>query len=169
MRRTRYVGAALGIDTTHIMETQRLTLFDHDQFMNESAASAVLAESLLTLIREQRHKATRTIIATQEPTVSPKLLDLCSMTLVHRFTSPEWLTTLKKHLATGDNAAASKSLFGEIVGLNVGEALLFAPAAMLDVEGGSVQKLGMQRVRFRTRKRITNDGGRSILAVACGV
>ena len=67
--------------------------------MNGTAASEVFTQSLLTVIREQRHKGARVIIATQEPTISPKLLDLCSMTFVHRFTSPEWLETLKKHLA----------------------------------------------------------------------
>jgi len=137
--------------------------------MNRSDASAVLTESLLTLIREQRQKGTRTIIATQEPTISPKLLDLCSMTLVHRFTSPDRLSTLKEHLAAGEDAQAAQRLFAEIVGLNVGEALLFSPAAVLDVVDGEAKKLGTQHVRFRTRKRVTNDGGRSMLAVTAAV
>ena len=37
-------------------------------------------------------------LATQEPTISPRLLDLCSFTLVYRFTSPDWLKVLKTHL-----------------------------------------------------------------------
>ena len=60
---------------------------------------AALTQSLLTTIREQRHKAARIIISTQEPTISPKLLDLCSVTVVHRFTSPDWLKALRNHLA----------------------------------------------------------------------
>ena len=39
----------------------------------------------------------------EEPTISPSLLDLSSVTIVHRFTSPEWLRSLKEYLA----AAAS--------------------------------------------------------------
>lgn len=132
--------------------------------MTESNASQIFTDSLLTLIREQRHKAVRTIIATQEPTISPKLLDLCSMTFVHRFTSPDWLITLKQRLAVGQDPVAMGTLFSEIIGLDVGEALLFSPSAMMDVEEGQIKKLGVLPVRFRTRKRVTRDGGRSIMA-----
>ena len=67
--------------------------------MTTSVASEHFTESLLQLIRQQRHLASRIIIATQEPTISPKLLDLCSFTIVHRFSSPSWLETLRKHIA----------------------------------------------------------------------
>lgn len=69
------------------------------QFLRESPAAQKLTESLVTAVRLQRHLACRVIIATQEPTISPRLLDLCSFTLVHRFTSPDWLNALKNHLA----------------------------------------------------------------------
>ncbi len=150
--------------------------------MNGSSASEVFTQSLLTVIREQRHKGARVVIATQEPTISTKLLDLCSMTIVHRFTSPEWLSTLKGHLAGasmagGNNGADLHQLFKEIVNLNVGESLLFSPSAMLDVVNErssstdqtktsreNIAKLGMAHVRFKTRPRLTADGGRSIMA-----
>ena len=67
--------------------------------MRESPAAQKLTESLITAVRLQRHLACRVIIATQEPTISPRLLDLCSFTLVHRFTSPDWLKVLRNHLA----------------------------------------------------------------------
>jgi len=150
--------------------------------MNGTSASEVFTQSLLTVIREQRHKGARVVIATQEPTISTKLLDLCSMTIVHRFTSPEWLSALKGHLAgasmsRGNNGTDLHQLFKEIVNLNVGESLLFSPSAMLDVvnEKSSstdqskssrekIAKLGMAHVRFKTRPRLTADGGRSIMA-----
>ncbi|KAI6377322.1 hypothetical protein MCOR25_002577 [Pyricularia grisea] len=65
----------------------------------ESPDSRTLTENLLQTIRLQRHQACRIFISTQEPTVSPALLDLCSVTIVHRFTSPAWLKVLKQHLA----------------------------------------------------------------------
>lgn len=65
----------------------------------ESPDSRTLTENLLQTIRLQRHQACRIFISTQEPTVSPALLDLCSITIVHRFTSPAWLQVLKQHLA----------------------------------------------------------------------
>ncbi len=121
--------------------------------MTQSAASAVFTESLLTVIREQRHKGARVIIATQEPTISPKLLDLCTMTFAHRFTSPEWLTTLKDHLAGvssigGNTKDDIQNIFEDIVGLDVGESLIFSPAATLDVVGGHITKLGMTHLKF---------------------
>ena len=68
--------------------------------------------------------------------------------------------------------------------LRMGESLLFSPAAMLNgiiaVEDADVnntkreampgkevlpEKLGMEWVKMRVRKRLTEDGGRSIMAV----
>ncbi|KAL1629928.1 hypothetical protein SLS54_000786 [Diplodia seriata] len=150
----------------------------HKYLSAASAASDRFTDSLLTAIRVQRHAGTRIIVATQEPTVSPRLLDLCSLTLVHRFSSPAWLAVLRQHLA-GLSAVAGRgedevrALFEEIVTLGVGEGLVFAPSAMLRVvvagkEGKDqkrIVKLGTECLRFRTRPRITSDGGRSVLAV----
>lgn len=151
--------------------------------MVESTGASKLTESLLSVIRLQRHSACRIIIATQEPTISPKLLDLCSFTLVHRFTSPDWFRTIKAHLfaaAAEDSGGVSHagSMMSEIVELNVGEALLFAPSAMLQiidstevgekngevVHSRRVKKLGVEYLTVRIRARVTVDGGRSIMA-----
>ncbi len=146
--------------------------------MSESRAASTFTESLLTIIRQQRHLATRVIIATQEPTISPKLLDLSSMTIVHPFTSPSWLQALKTHLAGISNNDESSQrdvseIFKEIVNLEAGQALLFSPSAILDTvndqEGDGYinlrpKKLGLRYVKLRVRKRLTADGGRSILA-----
>lgn len=127
------------------------------------------------MIRQQRHLATRVIIATQEPTISPALLDLSSMTIVHRFTSPTWLAALKSHLAGVSSEGESSKrdvgeIFRQIVNLDAGQALLFSPSAMLGVDGYSdhqhlsMKKLGTGYVKMRVRQRLTTDGGRSILA-----
>ena len=61
-------------------------------------------------------------------------------------------------------------LFKEIVNLETGEGLLFCPTALIDCDSGtdstSVQphKLGTGYLRMRTRKRLTADGGISIMA-----
>ena len=80
------VGRVVALDEAH-------------KYMGDSAESGTLTDSLISAIRLQRHVGARIIIATQEPTISPKLLDLCSVTIVHRFTSPDWLEVLRKHLA----------------------------------------------------------------------
>jgi hypothetical protein len=147
------------------------------KFMKNTPAAETFTENLLTVIREQRHNACRIVIATQEPTISPKLLDLCSMTFVHRFTSPDWLSTLRGHLAgasdlvtrsqgeSGSKKLGAASLFEKVIELDVGESLLFAPSAVLEEKEGGVKKLGVQCVKFKTRKRLGVDGGQSVLAV----
>ncbi|KAL2008970.1 hypothetical protein VTN00DRAFT_7164 [Thermoascus crustaceus] len=126
-------------------EGGRLVALDEaHKFLSTNTAEATgFTDTLLSLIRQQRHLATRVVIATQEPTLSPGLLDLCNVTIVHRFTSPAWYKTLEHHLAgallgkrkEGSKSAAddSKDLFEQIVRLGTGEALLFCPTAMLDV------------------------------------
>ena len=143
--------------------------------MTGTDSSAAFTESLLSVIRLQRHLATRVIIATQEPTISPKLLDLSSMTIVHRFTSTAWHEALKSHLAAmSSKGEASKGgvrdNLNQIVKLNTGEAFIFSPSAMLGVDdqdgNGSPRmvKMGIRYIKVRVRNRTTADGGRSILA-----
>ncbi|THX54565.1 hypothetical protein D6D06_05441 [Aureobasidium pullulans] len=152
-----------------------ICLDEAHKFMKNTPAAETFTENLLTVIREQRHNACRVVIATQEPTISPKLLDLCPITMVHRFTSPDWLTTLRGHLAGASDLVTSSDdsskkvsaakLFEKIINLDVGESLLFAPAAVLDMDGGEVKKLGTGFVKFKTRVRLGEDGGQSVLAV----
>ena len=141
--------------------------------MTSTAAATTFTDKLLQLIRQQRHLATRVVISTQEPTISPRLLDLCTVTIVHRFTSPQWFRTLREHLAGVSTAEElggatnrdARSIFAEIVELEPGEALMFSPSAMLElVEGEAPRKLGMDWLKIRVRRRLTEDGGRSILA-----
>ncbi|KAK4039586.1 hypothetical protein C8A01DRAFT_46994 [Parachaetomium inaequale] len=188
------VGRIIALDEAH-------------KYMTDSQECAALTEALLATIRLQRHLGARVVISTQEPTISPKLLDLCSVTVVHRFTSPDWLNALRKHLAgvssggkllekarrlnlgaeeeedAGDgvnglalgDADPALELFSRIVDLRVGEALLFAPSAIVGVrkwregEGevggrGGVKRLAHGVLKVRIRNRTTADGGRSIMA-----
>ncbi|KAK3898235.1 hypothetical protein C8A05DRAFT_47385 [Staphylotrichum tortipilum] len=187
------VGRVIALDEAH-------------KYMTDSQECAALTEALLATIRLQRHLGARVIISTQEPTISPKLLDLCSVTVVHRFTSPDWLGALRKHLAgvsaggkflekarrlnmteeareedgmEGAGALAlgdadpSLELFSRIVDLRVGEALVFAPSAIVgvrkrglgEVRGvGDVKRLAHGVLKVRIRNRTTADGGRSIMA-----
>lgn len=97
------------------------------------------------------------------------------MTFVHRFTSPDWLGTLRGHLAGASDLVArgeesgkklgAASLFEKIIELDVGESLLFAPSAVIEEKGGEVQKMGVKCVKFKTRKRLGVDGGQSVLAI----
>ncbi|KLJ13847.1 hypothetical protein EMPG_11229 [Blastomyces silverae] len=171
-------------------ESGRVVALDeaHKFLTTNSREGGNLTDTLLSLIRQQRHLATRVIIATQEPTLSPNLLDLCNVTIVHRFTSPAWFTTLRGHLAgaaiddNNKSKYAPDNLFSRIVTLKTGEALVFCPSAILDITSDEaleesmlspgepklkalrIRELGPRYVRVRIRKRVTTDGGRSILA-----
>ena len=188
------VGRVVALDEAH-------------KYMTDSQECAALTEALLATIRLQRHLGARVLISTQEPTVSPKLLDLCSVTVVHRFTSPDWLGALRKHLAgvssggrllekakrlnqseddgeeeAGIDGAGALALgdadpamevFSRIVDLKVGEALVFAPSAIVGVRKrkpgeargfGDVKRLAHGMLKVRVRNRTTADGGRSIMA-----
>lgn len=183
---SKKIGRVVALDEAH-------------KYMTDSAECQTLTEALLATIRLQRHLGARIIISTQEPTISPKLLDLCSVTIVHRFTSPDWLETLKKHLAGASAFSTSadkldeskkdedtykgvhaltlnredlaKELFSKIVALRTGEALIFAPSAIIGTRKTGILlekkehvRLGNGVLKVRVRKRVTRDGGRSIMA-----
>lgn len=202
------IGRVIALDEAH-------------KYMTDTAECETLTQALLTTIRLQRHQGARVIISTQEPTISPKLLDLCSVTIVHRFTSPHWLRALKSHLAGATvlnkshcvaNADLGYSvdgspicqdvgmeLFAQILALRTGEALLFAPSAAVDVLTGTANdamtktpssvpnsedflaptvitgngdadsvtdllRLEHGFMKIYVRKRITQDGGGSVMA-----
>ncbi|KAF2805459.1 uncharacterized protein BDZ99DRAFT_539835 [Mytilinidion resinicola] len=146
-----------------------VALDEAHNYMSANAPGAdIFTEKLLNTAREQRHKGARIIVATQEPTISPKLLDLCSMTFVHRFTSPAWFTTIKAHIGGASIAAigseGQSKMFEEIMGLKLGESLLFSPTAAIGVEGDEIETMKVGRVKFKTRPRISHDAGASVLA-----
>lgn len=134
--------------------------------MTDTPASKVLTESLLSIIRQQRHFGVRVIISTQEPTISPRLMDLCSITVLHRFTSPEWFSILRRHILMEEEKNDPDGLFRRILNLRVGEALLFAPSALLcRVNGRTPERLGSDLLQVRVRRRVTWDGGKSIVSM----
>jgi hypothetical protein len=182
------VGRVVGLDEAHkVRKIIGLTCSTANEntlkYMNAGAEASTLTNTLLSTIRLQRHLGTRVFISTQEPTISPKLLDLCSITIVHRFTSPEWLRCLRSHLAAlsdhdDDSSQSSKVLmintFNQIVRLRVGEALIFAPSAIIGVEKKQnengveepeMKRLGMGYLKIKVRARVTLDGGKSVFAM----
>lgn len=96
------------------------------------------------------------------------------MTIVHRFTSPSWLATLRGHIAGLSVVGGVKDdqvarVFEEILNLGVGESLVFSPAALMQLardERGAVGlvKMGNAYLKMKTRPRISSDGGRSLYA-----
>ncbi|KAI6861762.1 hypothetical protein KC338_g6478 [Hortaea werneckii] len=148
-------GLVIGLDEAH-------------RYLNKSSAADAFTESLVSTIRMQRHNATRVIIATQEPTISERLLDLCSISIVHHFNSPAWYTAIKDHLSGASALTTSqdegKKMFETIVDLRAGESLVFSPSSYLREDKGQVMKLGSGFVKMQTRLREGVDAGRSEMA-----
>ena len=98
------------------------------------SASAGLREALLALSRQMRHYGMRVIISSQgmwrrglspaiilkvyiEPTVVPPvLLDLCSVAILHRFSSQSWWDHVAKHFSAD---LSTEGAFDEVVKLKV--------------------------------------------------
>ena len=189
-------NVCLSIFLEQDMLTGRVIALDEaHKCMNASPEASAFTETLLATIRLQRHLGARIFISTQEPTISPALLDLSSAIIVHRFTSPQWLMTLRLYLAPvapeliaefmeesegeqGQKMEVDRliskgkvqDIFSDIVKLKVGEALMFSPNAMVGLRENTDGSTEIQRVDFgylkvKVRQRLTSDGGRSVLAV----
>ena len=131
--------------------------------MLDNPGAKSLNESLLQTIRLQRHYGARVIVSTQEPTLLTDLIALCSIVIIHRFSSPEWFAALKRHIPmSGYN---HDSLLHEIESLKTGTALVYSSNAVLgnDEQGKSIKGAG-KMMKVSIRKRVTMDGGQSILA-----
>ena len=137
------------------------------------------ADLLLTTIREQRHNVALVIIATQEPSISGRLLDLCSVSIVHRFTSPTWFAAIRDHLGGAskmvkpgedeEKDVSRADLFRNILALEVGESLVFSPNSWIhggEVPGGGPpvepRRLGSGVLWMKTRKRDGEDSGKTV-------
>ncbi|KAI8933441.1 hypothetical protein NX059_010055 [Plenodomus lindquistii] len=157
----------LGLDqfVHSTQSTAKLVVLDEaHKYMLDSPGSTLLNDRLKTAVRLQRHEAVRVIVSTQEPTISTDLIALCSVTVIHRFTSPTWYAALRRHIsAMGDD---DRTIMRRIEGLETGEALVYCPNAVLGKDDtDALIKATGRLMNVRIRKRITADGGESIMAV----
>ena len=145
-----------------------VVLDEAHRYMNDSPAAAKFTDNLLTTVRMQRHTGTRVVIATQEPTISEMLLDLCSTSIVHRFNSPAWFKMLKEHVAGASSLLLteeeSNQMFDDITKLRVGESFVFSPTSFVCVNDQGEKKLGTEFMKMTTRRRKGVDSGKSKLA-----
>ncbi|CAG8006465.1 unnamed protein product [Penicillium salamii] len=191
MEQETNIGRIVALDEAHKVQSTTniailLTLIC-SQYMKDSVEAQGFTDTLLSTVRLQRHLGARILVSTQEPTISSDLLSLCSVAIVHRFSSPAWAHALQAHVAAaalslqstkgnqanheeGSLGSSTKpSIFHRIVHLQVGEALLFSPSAMVSVTSEAAGSQGMIRlgsghVTIKVRGRLTEDGGKSILS-----
>ncbi|KAK5675042.1 hypothetical protein LTR17_027787, partial [Elasticomyces elasticus] len=141
-----------------------VALDEAHKYIDQSLAATNFTDRLLTTVREQRHIGTRVIISTQEPTISEKMLDLCSISIVHHFKSPAWFRSIRNHLGGASGLVNSDkeqaTLFEQILTLPVGESRVFAPGAFVCLSAvGQSKRLGSEVLQMRTRSRLGIDAG----------
>lgn len=154
-----------------------LVMDEAHKYLSCSKSSSGLTQALLRLVRQQRHLAMRVIISTQEPTVVPPvLLDLCTVAILHRFSSPSWWQHLIQHVSAD---FSQSDAFDKLVNLQTGQAIVLAPSAIgVFEDSGDVESsrrpqrshdalgyFGRRYIIMKTRRRVTQDGGASVLVL----
>jgi DNA phosphorothioation-dependent restriction protein DptH len=113
-----------------------------------------LTSTIVTAIREMRHKGVSIMIASQDPPSLPnEIIELSSVLILHKFNSPQWLKHIQKSITPVNELNAA-----DLSSLAPGEAFLWATK--------STDKHIMQRpIKIYTRPRVTKHGGGTIEAI----
>jgi hypothetical protein len=106
-----------------------------------------LTKAMVETVREMRHKGTTVVLASQNPPSVPReVIELSSVVIAHKFTSPQWLEHIRKV-----NAAFGKDLTpARLATLRPGEAFVWS-------SGGAEEFRRPQRVTMRPR--LSRHGG----------
>ncbi|RPD66711.1 hypothetical protein L226DRAFT_498247 [Lentinus tigrinus ALCF2SS1-7] len=149
-----------------------LVVDEAHKYLSLNRGTTGLARALTSLIRQQRHLAMRVIISTQEPTaLPPVLIDLCSMAVLHRFSSPAWWDAIVQHVSA--DFSSDDDAFDHVVKLKTGEAVILAPSGLGKFPSAGktfsgnpeLTQFGRRYLLARTRRRITADGGASRMVI----
>ncbi|KAF2868573.1 hypothetical protein BDV95DRAFT_500042 [Massariosphaeria phaeospora] len=141
-----------------------VVLDEAHKYMLNVPGARLLNDYLVSIIRLQRHYGARVVISTQEPTLLTDLIALCSVTVIHRFTSPEWYNALRKHISIA--ADDKHETLRRIETLTTGTALVYSSNAVLGkTEDGFLIKGDGRLLKLDIRKRVTSDGGQSVMSV----
>jgi DNA helicase HerA-like ATPase len=132
-------------------EFNKLVIFDEaHKYITESELIGQVVET----IREMRHQATSVLIASQDPLSVPRaVVELTSLLILHRMTSPQWLKHLKSAISALDGIAE-----GHLAVLKPGEALIWA-------QRSTDPRYTQRPQRVTIRPRFTQHGGGTKTAV----
>ena len=113
-----------------------------------------LTGTIVTAIREMRHRGVSIMIASQDPMSLPTdIIELSTIMLMHKFNSPQWVKHIQHSITQLQSLTAS-----DMASLATGEAYLWATK--------STDKGVMNRpVKISTRPRVTKHGGDTIKAI----
>ena len=130
----------------------KLLVFDEaHKYITESELIAQVVET----IREMRHHATSVVIASQDPLSVPRVvIELSTVLVLHRMTSPQWLKHLKTAIVALDGIDE-----GPLAALAPGEALVWA-------QRSTDERFSQRPQKVTIRPRVTQHGGGTKTAVA---
>lgn len=113
-----------------------------------------LTSTIVTAIREMRHKGVSMMIASQDPMSLPtEIIELSSVMLMHKFNSPQWVKHVQKSITQLQTLSSS-----DMATLMPGEAYLWATKS-------TDKGVTSRPMKISTRPRVTKHGGDTIKAV----
>lgn len=113
-----------------------------------------LTSTIVTAIREMRHKGVSMMIASQDPMSLPtEIIELSSIMLMHKFNSPQWVKHVQKSITQLQTLSSA-----DMASLVPGEAYLWATKA-------TDKGVTTRPMKISTRPRVTKHGGDTIKAV----
>ena len=113
-----------------------------------------LTSTIVTAIREMRHKGVSMMIASQDPMSLPTdIIELSSVMLMHKFNSPQWVKHVQHSITQLQSLTAS-----DMAALTPGEAYLWATKA-------TDKSVTNRPIKICTRPRVTKHGGDTIKAI----
>lgn len=132
-------------------EFNKLVVFDEaHKYISESDLISQVVET----IREMRHQATSVIIASQDPLSVPRaIIELTSVLILHRMTSPQWLKHLRSAIASLNDLPDAA-----VTSLSPGEALVWA-------QRSTDKRFTLRPQRVSIRPRFTQHGGGTKTAI----
>ena len=113
-----------------------------------------LTSTIVTAIREMRHKGVSMMIASQDPMSLPtEIIELSSIMLMHKFNSPQWVKHVQKSITQLQTLSSA-----DMASLSPGEAYLWATKS-------TDKGVTTRPMKICTRPRVTKHGGDTIKAV----
>lgn len=113
-----------------------------------------LTNSIVTSIREMRHKGVSIMIASQDPISLPnEIIELSSIVLLHKFNSPQWVKHIQKSITQFSHLTPL-----ELSTLSPGEGYLWATKS-------TDKGITNRPVKISTRPRVTKHGGETKKAI----
>jgi DNA helicase HerA-like ATPase len=129
----------------------KLVIFDEaHKYISESELIGQVVET----IREMRHQATSIVIASQDPLSVPRsIIELTSILILHRMTSPQWLKHLKSAISALDDISDA-----HLSVLQAGDALIWAQRC-------TDKRFSQRPYKVQIRPRFSMHGGGTKTAV----